>query len=183
MRRLTLSFGFSLVALVLSNAGQAAAQANLAFGSGALDHNTSGNLNSAFGMESLFENTTGSNNTAVGFEALDGNTTGNNNIDLGNAGVAAESSTIRIGTQATAKGHLHCWHQWRGRDGRGGGGSDQRRPARHRDVFGALQTRHPRHGHKEQRFAQAASGELPLQQRPGQHLAVRSWWFTAPTAS
>jgi hypothetical protein len=48
-----------------------------------------------------FRNTTGSTNIALGLFA-DGNlTTGSNNIDIDNAGVADESTTIRIGTQGT----------------------------------------------------------------------------------
>src|SRR5208283_1696335 len=45
--------------------------------------------------------TTGSNNTSLGYLAGSSLTTGSNNIDIGNKGVAAESNTIRIRTQAT----------------------------------------------------------------------------------
>ena len=49
----------------------------------------------------MFSNTTGSNNIALGYQAGFSLTTGSNNIDIGNLGVAAESKTIRIGTQGT----------------------------------------------------------------------------------
>src|SRR5205823_2379175 len=42
-----------------------------------------------------------SNNIALGSNAGTNLTTGNNNIDIGNAGMASESDTIRIGTHAT----------------------------------------------------------------------------------
>ena len=46
-------------------------------------------------------NTTGSSNIALGASAGQNLTTGSNNIDIGNAGVAGESNTIRIGTVGT----------------------------------------------------------------------------------
>jgi hypothetical protein len=49
-------------------------------------------------MQALFYNTTGSNNIALGTQAGLNLTTGSNNIDIGNAGLAAEGNTIRIGT-------------------------------------------------------------------------------------
>ena len=49
----------------------------------------------------MLNNTTGSNNIALGYLAGSNLTTGSNNIDIGNQGVAAESNTIRIGTQGT----------------------------------------------------------------------------------
>ena len=52
-------------------------------------------------MKALLNNTTGGDNIAVGANAGINLTTGNNNIDIGNKGVAAESSTSRIGTQGT----------------------------------------------------------------------------------
>src|SRR5205814_10182226 len=70
---------------------------NTAIGIVALENNTSGNYNLAIGQSALFNNTSGSNNIGIGVgSAL---TTGDNNIDIGNLGVAAESNTIRIGTQ------------------------------------------------------------------------------------
>jgi Chaperone of endosialidase len=71
---------------------------NTADGDVALVRNTTGNFNTANGAHSLELNTTGSSNIALGFQAGGNLTTGSNNIDVGNAGVAAESQTIRIGT-------------------------------------------------------------------------------------
>jgi hypothetical protein len=86
---------------------------NTVTGNFALYNNTSGIRNTAAGVNALFSNTTGEGNTAIGSNALqnntgDGNialgnfageslTTGSDNIDIGNGGVAGESSTIRIG--------------------------------------------------------------------------------------
>ena len=92
--------------------------ANTGSGLDVLINNTSGSANTAFGASALALNITGFGNTAIGFSALDANTTGNgnialgslagaslttgsNNIDIGNAGVAGESSTIRLGTIGT----------------------------------------------------------------------------------
>jgi hypothetical protein len=82
-----------------------------------LESNTTGSFNTACGNAALYTNTTGSQNTATGYGALGyatgtGNiavgyiagsnlTTGNNNIDIFDPGLAAEASTIRIGTQGT----------------------------------------------------------------------------------
>jgi trimeric autotransporter adhesin len=74
---------------------------NTADGDIALLHNTTGNFNTANGAHSLVNNTRGSSNIAVGANAGANLTTGNNNIDIGNAGIAAESQAIRIGTQGT----------------------------------------------------------------------------------
>ncbi len=91
---------------------------NTADGINALNGNTSGNNNTATGWATLVVNTTGSGNVANGVLALQNNTTGNNNIalgseaginlttgsnniDIGNAGVAGESRTIRVGTKPT----------------------------------------------------------------------------------
>ncbi len=71
---------------------------SVAVGVGALMANqTTGNT--AVGHLALSSNTTGSENTAVGYQAGSALTTGDSNIDIGNAGVAGESNTIRIGTQ------------------------------------------------------------------------------------
>ena len=84
----------------------------------ALAFNELGNSNTALGALALYRNKNGLNNTAIGFNSLYNNTNGNfniglgdstgmnlttgsNNIDVGNAGVAAESNTIRIGTTNT----------------------------------------------------------------------------------
>src|SRR5262249_49083800 len=74
---------------------------NTATGAFALYSNTTGKNNTANGLSALIRNTTGRNNIALGTSAGANLTTGNNNIDIGNAGVAAESKTIRIGTTGT----------------------------------------------------------------------------------
>jgi Chaperone of endosialidase len=91
---------------------------NTAVGEDALFFNATGNNNTANGGDVLSSNTTGGDNTAIGFAALLHNTTGSfnialgggaglslttgdSNIDIGNAGVAAESNTIRIGSTQT----------------------------------------------------------------------------------
>jgi hypothetical protein len=50
-------------------------------------------------MGALFTNTTGTNNIAIGLNAGYNPTAGSNNIEIGNLGVAADTNTIRIGTQ------------------------------------------------------------------------------------
>ncbi len=76
---------------------------NTADGLQALFSNTSGTYNTASGHNALFSNTTGGNNIGLGVGAGGALTTGSNNIDIGNAGVAAESAKIRIGTKPTHK--------------------------------------------------------------------------------
>jgi hypothetical protein len=73
---------------------------NTATGIGALVNNMTGGGNTAIGANALYLNN-GSRNIALGFEAGVNLTTGNNNIDIGNPGVADESSTIRIGFAQT----------------------------------------------------------------------------------
>jgi hypothetical protein len=87
--------------------GALAMQANtsslfsVAVGVGALMANhTTGNT--AVGHLALSSNTSGGDNIALGFQAGSALTTGNSNIDIGNAGVAGESRTIRIGDPAVA---------------------------------------------------------------------------------
>jgi hypothetical protein len=63
--------------------GTAFAQQNTAFGTGALQSNTSGYENSAFGFDALFSNTSGFENTAVGDLVLTSNTTGYDNTASG----------------------------------------------------------------------------------------------------
>jgi trimeric autotransporter adhesin len=75
---------------------------NTADGVQALFFNTTGRNNTASGFRALFHNTTGSNNIALGWEDGRNLTTGSNNIDIGNAGVAGESGTIRIGSEGPA---------------------------------------------------------------------------------
>jgi hypothetical protein len=74
---------------------------NTAMGSFALYINTVGDFNTATGDDALSNNTTGNNNIALGASAGAALTTGDDNIDIGNAGVAGESSKIRIGKQGT----------------------------------------------------------------------------------
>ena len=90
---------------------------NNATGSEALFNNTTGVWNEAYGYQALYSNVTGNENTAIGDSAghnITGSynicvgsqagfslTTGDNNIDIGSDGVAAESDTIRIGTEGT----------------------------------------------------------------------------------
>jgi hypothetical protein len=62
-----------------------------------LVNNTTGSNNTANGYQALYHNTSGSSNIALGFNAGLNLTTGDNNIDIGNAGVADEANTIRIG--------------------------------------------------------------------------------------
>ena len=51
----------------------------------------------------MVRNTTGSSNIALGANAGGNLTIGNNNIDIGNAGVAAEANTVRVGMQGTQR--------------------------------------------------------------------------------
>jgi hypothetical protein len=74
---------------------------NTASGYNALRFNRRGSSNAGYGQKALSHNTTGGNNIGLGAEAGANLTTGSNNIDIGNAGIAAESNTIRIGTQGT----------------------------------------------------------------------------------
>jgi uncharacterized coiled-coil protein SlyX len=64
-------------------------------------NNTTGFNNTADGVGALGNNTTGRSNIGLGIGGGSSLTTGDNNIDIGNAGVAGESSTIRIGTTGT----------------------------------------------------------------------------------
>ena len=94
---------------------------NTATGTAALETNLTGAINTANGAFALFSNTAGESNTAIGDRTLlfnitgNGNialganagvnlTTGDNNIDIGNIGVAGESSMIRIGDLAVHEG-------------------------------------------------------------------------------
>ena len=81
------------LALTNSNADR-----NTATGYSALSSNTGGNNNTANGVGALLQNTTGSSNIALGYRAGGELTIGFHNIDIGNVGVAGESSTIRIGS-------------------------------------------------------------------------------------
>ena len=70
---------------------------NTATGAAALQNNTTGIWNTADGSFALSSNTSGNYNIALGINAGSSLTTGNFNIDIGNAGVAGEANTIRIG--------------------------------------------------------------------------------------
>ena len=74
---------------------------NTANGSYALHRTSTGDNNTAVGHNAMISNTTGSSNAAFGFGAGNAWTTGSNNIAIGNAGVAGESHTIRIGASQT----------------------------------------------------------------------------------
>jgi uncharacterized coiled-coil protein SlyX len=78
-----------------------AASTITAIGFDALFSNTTGVHNTALGFVSLGANTTGSFNIALGINAGENLTVGSNDIDIGNSGVAADSHTMRIGTQGT----------------------------------------------------------------------------------
>jgi hypothetical protein len=69
---------------------------NTASGMGALEHNVNGSDNTANGYVALVD-ATGSKNTALGSQAGFNLTNGSNNIMIGNQGVAADDSVIRIG--------------------------------------------------------------------------------------
>lgn len=93
---INLSFGFR--ALKLSTGTD-----NTAFGTSALEHNSSGGSNTAIGDGALTFNTTGSWNTATGVEAMYGNTTGRYNTALGYQSLYYNNTTSNntaIGTQA-----------------------------------------------------------------------------------
>lgn len=93
------------------------ADRNTAIGYSTLNLNTTGTFNTAVGMSALRNNITGADNTAIGVNALanatgSGNmafgsgagesiTTGDLNILIGNAGAAADTSIIRIGSGQT----------------------------------------------------------------------------------
>ena len=79
---------------------------NTAVGYQALFDNTTGNDNTAVGRSALQENTTGDGNIALGNSAGSSLTTGDHNICIGNVGVAAESSTIRIGDSDQTKAYI-----------------------------------------------------------------------------
>jgi hypothetical protein len=66
-----------------SGAGGTNGYGNSAFGTDALNDNTTGDYNTATGASALYLNTTGIQNTADGFFALNRNTTGQNNTAIG----------------------------------------------------------------------------------------------------
>jgi hypothetical protein len=81
-----------------SLANNGAGNENVAMGWNALYFNK-GSDNTAIGAAALQNNGSGANNIAVGIEAGVYLTTGSNNIMIGNPGAAAETNTIRIGTE------------------------------------------------------------------------------------
>lgn len=80
---------------------------NSAFGSDALTRNTTGEWNAAFGVRTLLNNTTGTYNTAVGTGAAMSNSTGNNNVAIGR-GTLLENTTgsynTALGTESFLSG-------------------------------------------------------------------------------
>jgi hypothetical protein len=78
---------------------------NAAFGSWALNKNTSGYYNTGVGPYALFNNTSGIYNTATGYYALSANTTGNYNTAVGGS-VLTNNTTgntnVGVGIQALA---------------------------------------------------------------------------------
>jgi len=85
------SLGVVLLSVLL--VGTAAfAQTNTAYGSGALQSNTSGFDNSAFGFDALFANTEGAHNTATGSDTLLVNTFGNDDTATGHSALASNTT-------------------------------------------------------------------------------------------
>ncbi len=74
---------------------------NTASGVYALYANTTGYSNTAMGYNALNSNVSGSYNVAVGYKAGT-NATGNDNIYINNQGQAADSQTMRLGTEGTS---------------------------------------------------------------------------------
>jgi Chaperone of endosialidase len=74
---------------------------NVANGVSALYHNIGGHDNTGVGFQTLLQST-GDYNTALGAGAGANNATGNNNIYIGDAGGAAESNVIAIGSFASS---------------------------------------------------------------------------------
>lgn len=68
-------------------------QSNSAFGSNALNSNTSGNTNTAVGSFALADNTTGGSNTALGAAALLSNVNGSYNTAVGQDALSGNSSS------------------------------------------------------------------------------------------
>jgi trimeric autotransporter adhesin len=89
------AYGFQALQRNLTGEG------NTATGANALQSNRTAHFNTACGFAALQRNTTGESNIALGATAGQNLTTGNDNIDIGNAGVAGESNTIRIGKVGT----------------------------------------------------------------------------------
>ncbi len=91
--------GFTALAALTTGAS------NAAFGDVTLNKLTIGSFNVALGTEALQNLLTGVDNVAIGFEAGNNYVAGeSDNILIANVGVAAESNTIRIGTQGAGAG-------------------------------------------------------------------------------
>lgn len=78
---------------------------NIAFGSNALNVNTTGANNVAIGLSALSQNTTGTTNVAIGVAALSNNTIGANNVAIGVSALAANttgSANMAIGAATLA---------------------------------------------------------------------------------
>jgi hypothetical protein len=84
-----------------TGSGNTAVGSAASSGAAALGSNTEGSFNTAIGRMALSRNITGNGSIAVGSGAGSNLTTGNANIDIGNAGVADEANTIRIGSTQT----------------------------------------------------------------------------------
>ena len=77
------------------------AKENTGIGDSALRQTTNGIRNTSVGVDSMVNNSNESANIALGRFAGFNLTTGDFNIEIGNAGVATEARTIRIGTTGT----------------------------------------------------------------------------------
>jgi hypothetical protein len=94
----------------ITNYGGGSIDTNTAFGSSALDRNSTGANNTAFGLSAIYNNTTGSNNTsvgslslafnngsdnvAVGYRALRTNTSGSYNVGVGVDALIANTTGV-----------------------------------------------------------------------------------------
>jgi hypothetical protein len=74
---------------------------NTAVGQTALNHNTSGSANTAVGVAALRANTTGTGNVAIGTDAGLLANAPSTSIFIRNTGAAADTLTIKIGTEGT----------------------------------------------------------------------------------
>lgn len=98
----TLDFGLTTNLLLGSSGAITSGTNNVSFGKLSLASATSGANNTALGYSSLGNIVTGSNNISIGSSAGSNLTlASSNNILIGNAGVLADSATIRIGTNGT----------------------------------------------------------------------------------
>lgn len=91
--------GFGAYTLNLNSSGSN----NTAFGYAALRSTSTGNNNIGFGYQTLYQDGPGSNNIAMGYQAAYNLQSGSNTIEIGNAGAAADTDLIRIGTQGVQK--------------------------------------------------------------------------------